>query len=221
MLRRFNLLVISSLRPINRSHASDPLRLASFTSSSHICHGAKRPHHRTINTGRRRQFGYKNDNLRIIQPWHPLEPLPSFGGPDDPSLSTLLGDDPLYRYMKGLYKRGWGVLRRDDVMDPDKQESAKVVRGVALAKAFWFRREDDGREGRTNVETSDRTPMDVLDETSDVVKDMVGFREKLCRSTWTSHPSVRLFRLFSTIPCLFLENFARLLGYTPETYHSH
>lgn len=77
-------------------------------------------------------------------------------------------------------------------MDPDEQERERVVRGVALAKAFWFRREADGREGKTDGETSDGALRDMLDGTSDVVQDMDDFREKLRRLRWTSHPSVRL-----------------------------
>lgn len=101
-------------------------------------------------------------------------------------------------------------------MDPDEQERAKVVRGVALSKAFWFRREADGRVGRTDIERSDGASRGMPDVTSDVVQDMDDFMERLARSKWASYPSVRFFPLFSVIPCRVTVNFATFFGYTLE-----
>lgn len=127
---------------------------------------------------------------RPIQPLQPLVPLPSFEGPDDPSLSTILGDIELKQYMKDLYKRGWGVIRRNDPADLMETAEAghepKVMRGVALEKDFWFR-----IEGKGAAEIDVNAGTVGLHGSRSVVRNMVEFWEAFVQSEWVGHQSVR------------------------------
>lgn len=129
-------------------------------------------------------------NARPIQPLQPLVPLPSFEGPEDPALSTTLGDIELKHFMKDLYKRGWGVVRRDDptnLMETvEAEHGPKVVRGVALEKDFWFR-----IEGRGAAEIDLNAGTVGLHGSLSVVQNMVELWEAFVQSEWIGHDSVR------------------------------
>lgn len=129
-------------------------------------------------------------NARPIQPLQPLVPLPSFEGPEDPALSTTLGDIELKQFMKDLYKRGWGVVRRDDPTDlmetAEAEDGLKVVRGVALEKDFWFR-----IEGRGAAEIDVNAAAVGFHGSSSVVRNMDEFWEAFIQSEWIGHQSVR------------------------------
>lgn len=84
--------------------------------------------------------------------------------------------------MKDLYKRGWGVVRRQDDMDSERVVGARAVRGVALSKEFRFRMEEKGAEG---------TERDQGNGSDATVRYMAEFQENLLQSKWTRHFSVR------------------------------
>lgn len=134
---------------------------------------------------------------RPIQPFYPLHPLPSFDSPDDPSLSEILENYELERYGKGLYKRGWGVIRRDDHTESmtrkgEAEDVPRAARGVALVKTFWFRIDADRREGR--IETSGKAEPQCagLEGEQSLSRGMNAFWERFMDSKWIGHHSVRL-----------------------------
>lgn len=139
---------------------------------------------------------------RPIQPFYPLHPLPSFESPDDPSLSDILENHELERYAKGLYKRGWGVTRRDDPTESmtgkgEAEEVPREVRGVALVKVFWFRVDGDGGKGRDGTSDKGEPQRLAVDGDQLFSRSMNEFWERFIDSKWIGHHSVRLPRCFS------------------------
>lgn len=132
----------------------------------------------------------------LIQPRYPLPPLPfsitKAQDQNDPVLSTVLGDKDMDYYLRPLYKRGWGVVRRRErngVMQEGRQGGS--MRGVALVKDFLFGYEWD-------LGGSDAEPAEAGEEGSafeegriPVVRGRKDFREQFHASGWTTHPSVR------------------------------
>lgn len=169
--------LLSTNDPPHPSHASRP------KSSSQRLHGTTKATDLT-------QVQLPGPNPRPIQPLQPLLPLPSFEGPEDPSLSTTLGDIDLKQFMKDLYKRGWGVVRRDDPTDlmetAEAEDGPKVVRGVALEKDFWFR-----IEGKDTAQIDVNAAAVGLHVSSSVVRNMDEFWEAFIQSEWIGHQSVR------------------------------
>lgn len=147
---------------------------------------------------------------RPIQPFYPLHPLPSFESSDDPSLSEILENHELERYAKGLYKRGWGVIRRNDLIESmvgkgEAEDVPRAVRGVALVKDFWFRVDGAGGDGKNGTSGKDK-PQRVVGEGYKLsLRDMNEFWERFLDSQWTGHHSVRLFCSPSPLTCMLKE----------------
>lgn len=141
---------------------------------------------------------------RLIQPFYPLPPLPSFDSPDDPSLSEILENYELERYGKGLYKRGWGVIRRDDHTESmtrkgEAEDVPRAARGVALVKNFWFRVDGEGGEGTNGMCGKDEAQRVTVDGNQLSLRGMIELWGKVVDSKWIGHRSVRFLYTYSLL----------------------